>query len=203
MKTNILIFFYLIFLSINCNYAKANSINLARNPTIGNEVIESDPDWILIASTNEWMMEKIINAGVDPMTVNFSNKQAFLSIVNLTEEEYTAKHNEVRAAALRLIDRYQWTSTANCTTCNLTEEELISLVKKNVDYYRNNPTVVYKITSRSVGSGGGSSQPCYNASFYMCVVLCAATIEAFPVYLFCCYMCGCWHCCNQMCPTND
>jgi hypothetical protein len=120
--------------------------------------------------------------------------------MNLSEAEYDTKHFNARAAALRLIEKYNLSKGNDCPICAESNEQVIERAKEIIDYYRNTPSANYSLSN--IGSGGGGSVTCCPMSFYICCSFCAATIEAFPVYLLCCYLCACSYCCPDICPSN-
>ncbi len=164
--------------------------------------LKNDPDWIIITSINTEIMNKCINSSIDPSTVDFSNQTAFLSMLGMTQKEYDSKHQQVKEAAQRLITKYGISVTNECIPCNKTNEEISNKLKGIISYYRANPGANYDVLVQSISSPGGGV-PCCPPTFYVCCLGCATTIEFFPAYLFCCYLCGCGFCCPSFCVTSS
>ncbi|MBI9038950.1 MAG: hypothetical protein JEY97_12520 [Bacteroidales bacterium] len=117
---------------LNATNVRASISACLVNDTTNSEFIKADTNWILIIEANVWIMTKFIEANVDPKTVNFQDTTAFLSMLNLTETEYNLKHAEVKAAAIRLIQRYNINDLEDCLPCDQTETEVIASEKKSL-----------------------------------------------------------------------
>ncbi len=134
----------------------------------------------------------------------------------MTKEEYTIQVNLTREAAKRLVKKYNFGGLA-CNSCKSTNDEQIKGLRSILILFKENEKLYSKFRSQSLGVDSEkniklTSLPastgiviqkrdpqfaCCGFWFYACCTLCAASIEAFPVYLMCCSYCFHSECCDE------
>lgn len=176
--------------------------------------IKSDSDWSLIIETNKSIMTKLVNANFNPEAFNFEDEDAFLNLLSMSKEEYMGKAVKVKAAAERLIVKYNFGQAGKegCASC-VAENDIKSKVddlKLLLTKFKNNPSDLKKFnkatslssdftslvkTSAQALESDEDDELCCTLKFYECCALCAVMIEAFPLYLACCGQCYLSFCC--------
>lgn len=196
-----------LFFTLSCN--KGNDATIAPAPapktfatmTDSEKLVAfaSDPDVKNILTIQLETTEKLVRSGIDLGSFDFSNQEKLLVILGYTKEQYLAKINSVRASALAFTARYAIPKSATtCQTCSMSEQEkfaglgklLAGFQKDNQSFLNFKSAVINKATPLLIAN------PALNQSnagcgfwFYVCVGLCASTVEALPVYLICCAYC--------------
>ena len=178
----------------------------AKNESQKIRIVSNDNDWKLIASKNLETINKLVNSNIDVNKLDFSNEDAFLKVLGKTRNQYINESREIKAAANRLVKKYNITPQPNieCISCKTNSEETILKIKRTVKLLKENKELYSRFeelmeTQRLYDdelddTGGGGA--CCPWRFYACVTLCAATIEFFPAYLLCSAFCYDTYCCK-------
>lgn len=175
------------------------------------QTFSSDPDFKLIIKTNLETLDKMVSSGVDFSTFDFNDRAAFLKITGMSENEYLQKTIEVKNAAARFILKYNIQSLQNgrkCISCEADNSAKINSMRSMLTAYQNDKKQYESFVSHASYNTGllnlpgtrttaaVTSGPCCGNWFYICVAICAATIEALPLYLACCSYCFHAECCS-------
>lgn len=169
--------------------------------------IKNDPDWKVIAGNNAAILEKFITKKVDLNKFDFNNQEEFLKIAGMDKSTYLNIVKENKSAANRLILKFKFSTSSNpkCVSCSENINSTIYTLRGNISKFQQNPFEFQRFKQNSLGIAnnvvGGVTpdvaKPCCPVQFYECVVVCAATIEFFPVYLICAAGCYGGFCCGQ------
>jgi hypothetical protein len=163
------------------------------------EIIRADPDWQILATSQDLIIKTFVSSGIDIEKFDFSNETLFLKTINMTKEEYLNKVGLAKESAKRLIAKYGFKGTS-CSLCSLSANDQIRSIKSQLIFLRNSPDEYSRFRQEALGVQRGIastvSSACCGFWFYACCTLCAASIEAFPVYLMCCAYCFHSECCK-------
>jgi hypothetical protein len=199
----VLAFLFLLFTIEYCSKSTEN----AKLPQVNfNQLSESDqvsalkadPDWQIIASNNSTMLEKFVKKSVDIGKFDFTDEVAFLKVVGMDKSTYLSMVIKNKDAANRLIIKYGF-SKSSCPTCSAVgTNSAVASLKTFVVRFQKDPTEFQRFRRNSLGMGISDDRfrLCCPVQFYQCLVLCSATIEAFPIYLICAGVCYGASCCS-------
>ena len=158
--------------------------------------IRNDPDWHIINNNNADFFRRMLQQPNTLSEIWSQGQDHFLLQLGYSREEYYQRRMETREAAARLLNRYPLLNTSgNCSPCSQSELQLTSKIDAVVSSMR----VAHKMDATDqmrVLEPDESLEPKCGWRFYACVLVCAGTIEAFPVYLACCALCMCEYCKN-------
>jgi hypothetical protein len=167
--------------------------------------IKSDPDWNMIVKANVEIMDQFVNRRGDATNTDLTDKKKFLAAVHISEADYLSRSLTIKACASRILMRYHLPSqqfiNGECVSCGENDAKKIEAFKKEINYYQHHPEDYLAFRTSLLEVNKPNSRYTYNrdgcctANFYFCCAICAATIEAFPVYLGCCYLCSTSYCC--------
>lgn len=157
--------------------------------------IKNDPDWQLIINNNIDFLNRALRQGNSISDLWSQGPGYFLEQLNYTREEYERRHAETRDAANRLLRKYSLMATGECETCHQGEAAMIDQADRLIDQMRSGRTPGPASLFRAIDADEDGGPKC-GYRFYMCVLMCASTIEFFPVYLLCCAGCMCQYCKN-------
>ncbi|MFI5451659.1 hypothetical protein ACHMWN_05825 [Pedobacter sp. UC225_61] len=170
-------------------------------------VLSRDEDWKTIVELNTMFMDKVVNSKESFNSVTLNDEEKILSIIGMSREEYLGKVAKAKSAAERILTKYNISKNLNasCASCNLQKNEKdFADFKQSINFFKSNRSTYEQqrqniITTSLVAAepGGGGESLCCGPDFYLCATICAATIEAFPVYLACCYLCYRSYCCKS------
>ncbi|HYF33552.1 MAG TPA: hypothetical protein VD993_20650 [Chitinophagaceae bacterium] len=173
--------------------------------------IHNDPDWQIILRNNSDFLNRLARQPYSLSDIWSLGQENFLRQLNYSRSEYYQKQVETRQAAARLLSKYPDVNTmGSCNGCGLSEAQLTGKVDAFVRQLRQSRLPDAETYLREMVSGTGgfresaareidadeSSGPQCGWKFYACAIVCAGTIEAFPVYLACCAICLCEYCKN-------
>ncbi len=193
-------------LIISCNKSKETQVTVetavpAMSDYEKTIAISNDEDWKTIVSNNLPIISKLVNSKIDISKIDLSKKENLLSITGLTSEKYDALIIANRAAAERLIKRYNLLSNgqARCLTCTLQPEQSIARTKQQISYFEKNSAEFRKFSNflqsglqpveKSVASGGEG--PGCPLAYYVCVASCIASQDPTGVCMVLCYVYFC------------
>ena len=158
--------------------------------------IRNDPDWHIIYNNNADFMNRLLRQPYTLSEIWSFGQDNFLLQLNYTREEYYRRRMETREAAARLLNKYPLLNApGSCNPCSQTDLQLTSKVDAQVTSLRVARTMDATDQLREIESDEEGGPKC-GWKFYACVIVCAGTIEAFPVYLACCALCMCEYCKN-------
>lgn len=158
---------------------------------------KADDDWETIVELNQEFFLKIVSKKINPKDIlNFSEDE-FLTILGYTREDYYKKVTKIKTSASRLIIHYNLPNYVNdCESCRLDENSKWERLNRLVSSFRQEPgnLALFFNTIKSSAKPGNmeglsTQEPGCSWKFYACCAMCAATIEAFPLYLACCAFC--------------
>jgi hypothetical protein len=191
-------------LSISNSISSANFIN----------TITRDENWKIIAANNAMVMSKILAKKIDVNKFDFKNEEAFLELIDMDRKTYLQHVSQNKVASRKLLQKMKEmgiNTSSDCITCTKSNEDLISDFKKTIIKFQEMPAKFKNFNRKSlkinstfqtsvvsasdITDGETSEQLCCPFAFYACCAVCAGTIEIFPVYLACCYLCGVEYCC--------
>lgn len=160
------------------------------------DIFRNDSDWLTIAHLQYNVINSFVSSKIDLGSFDFTDQSAFLTVIGMDSAEYAAESLASKEAAERLIERYS--ITGSCTTCSLSLGSLLDTLRSSLTVFRNNSDLysTFKNESLNIGDRVATTYSCCGFWFYLCCTVCAATIEAFPVYLACCALCFHSECCN-------
>ena len=148
------------------------------------ENIGNDSNFKSMIGLNIKVLDAFIKQKIDVKSFDFNDKDAFLKVLNMSETEYMSIVKLNKDYAQKLIANYDLKGV--CNSCLLNSDEQISEIKSTLLYFQNNPEVYSDFLNQmNTGTYTGKRVAC-SGWYYAEVALCAATIEAFPVYLLCC-----------------
>ena len=158
--------------------------------------IRNDPDWNIIYNNNADFLNRLLAQPYTLSEIWSQGQDNFLRQLNYSRDEYYQLRMETREAAARLLNKFPSLNTpGRCNPCGQTDLQLTG----KVDAFLTTVRVARKMDAteylREVESDEGSDPRC-TWRFYACAIVCAGTIEAFPVYLACCALCLCEYCRN-------
>ena len=158
--------------------------------------IRNDPDWQIIYNNNADFLSRLMKQSYTLSELWGMGQENFLLLLNYSREEYYQRRMETRDAAARLLNKYPALNMpGNCNPCQQTDLQLTGKVDAFVGNLKVARTADATAYLREIVSDDGSGPQC-GWRFYACVIVCAGTIEAFPVYLACCALCLCEFCKN-------
>ena len=158
--------------------------------------ISNDPDWHIIYNNNADFMNRVLSQPYTLSEIWSFGQDNFLLQLNYTREEYYQKRMETREAAARLLNKYPLLNApGSCNPCSQTDLQLTSKVDAQITSLRVARKMDATDPLKEIESDEDSSPKC-GWKFYACCIVCAGTIEAFPVYLACCALCMCEYCKN-------
>lgn len=158
--------------------------------------IRADPDWQIIYNNNTEFLNRLLRLPYTLSEIWARGQEYFLQQLNYSRDEYFQRREETRQAAARLLNRFPLLNTpGNCNTCMQSDLQLTSKVDLFINDMRRKNIPDAGVALRQIDSEGGSGPGC-GWRFYACVIVCAGTIEIFPVYLACCSICLCEYCRN-------
>ena len=158
--------------------------------------IRADPDWQIIYNSSTDFLNRLMRQPYTLSELWGTGQDNFLQLLNYRREEYYQKREETRQAAARLLNKYPLLNTPeNCYSCKQTDLHLTAKVDAILNKLRIARTADASDYLRAIDSDEASGPKC-SWRFYACVIVCAGTIEVFPVYLACCMICLCEYCKN-------
>lgn len=160
-----------------------------------------DADYQLISKQMLSDITKFVNSKNNLSTFDFSNLALVEKVLGLTDAQYAAEMQTLKAAGQRFVKRWNLGNKA-CATCGTTTAQKLSACQTLFSGFQTTPasfskfgktiTTDYSIMSTTEGPQAGL---CCGAWFYACCALAAETIEIFPVYLAACAYCYHAECC--------
>lgn len=165
-------------------------------------IVNADADWKFIASKNLETISKLVNSKIDVNKFDFTSEEGFLKAIGVDKTQYLNDTKAVKAAANRLIAKYNLSSSATgeCISCKTNNDESIAKIKRTITLLRENKASFTKfqalLSSPNLNLVDPGDGGCCGWRFYACVTFCAASIEIFPVYLMCCAICYDTYCCH-------
>ena len=202
-----ILFFATLFITTSCQKTDDNSkhtTSVVKQMTETELInsIKSDPDWKLISTNASSVIEKFIIKKIDLNKFDFTNEEAFLKVIDMNRTTYLSLVAKNKEAAKRLVSKYNISSKSceSCSTANNSPNRAHDILLR----FQSNPNDFQRFRTNALGIGTTvngitpNTVPvsCCGGSFYLCVGVCAATIEAFPVYLICCGGCYGELCCS-------
>lgn len=161
--------------------------------------IKNDPDWKIIANIQDDFVNKFIAAKVDLNELDLNDEGLVLNTVGIEKEDYLKNVELVRSAGARLVKKYELDKT-DCSSCLMEINAKNDVFKSVMAQFKADPGFYSRFRTESLGIGTNLQQQtccCCGFRFYACCALCAATIEAFPLYLACCTICFHTQCCGN------
>ena len=147
------------------------------------ENLIKDPDYQKMISLQLNIVNSFINKNIDIKNFDFNNNDDFLKVIDMSKEEYLSNVKLNKDLATKLNDKYKL--AGQCDLCKLSLEEQIVQTKNSLISLQDNPDLYLSFQNQLNQEFKGERLHC-GVWFYAEVALCAATIEAFPVYLLCC-----------------
>ena len=147
------------------------------------ENLIKDPDYQKMISLQLNVINSFIKKDVDIKNFDFKNNDEFLKIIDMSEEEYLSDVKLNKELASKLNQKYKL--AGECELCQLSLDEQIDRTKTSLISFQNDPKLYLSFQNQLNPDVLGKAKHC-SVWFYAEVTLCAATIEAFPVYLLCC-----------------
>lgn len=141
-----------------------------------------DPDYQKMIGIQIDIVKSFIEKKVDFEKFDFNNNEEFLKIIDMSKDEYLSNVKLNKELATKLIQKYKLEGKSDL--CGLNLDDQISQAKNSLISFQNDPES-YLSFQNQLNSNYASKLKC-GFWFYAEVALCAATIEAFPVYLLCC-----------------
>ncbi len=112
----------------------------------------------------------------------------------MTKEEFADLNEKYKEAFKRLSIKFGISKTmGTCESCKLSLAEKVNVIDNTVDKFKGKPQMMNKYFA----SLTTVSQNCCGGWFYLCIAVCAGSIEVFPVYLACCALCYHAECCSS------
>lgn len=160
------------------------------------EQIRNDPDWQIIYNNNIDFLNRVLGQSYSLSELWAMGQDNFLQQLNYSLDDYYQKRTETRAAAARLLNKFPELNTPGmCNTCRLDERQLTGKVDAFLSHLRLRRSPDVATYLRETESLDLQNPQC-GWKFYACAIVCAGTIEIFPVYLACCALCLCENCRN-------
>lgn len=158
------------------------------------EEIRVDPDWQFITKTSQLITQKMIENNITLSETDLSVDN-FIAKLKMTKEEFETLNTKFKEAAQRLNLNYGLSKAMpTCESCKLTIAQKLAEVNKTIIKFKSDPRLMKNYFASMQGT---TSTSCCGFWFYACCGVCAATIEAFPVYLACCGLCYHSECCSS------
>jgi hypothetical protein len=157
--------------------------------------ISNDPDWHIISNNNADFLKRMLQQPNTLSEIWSRGQDNFLLQLGYSREEYYERRMETREAAARLLNRYPLLNApGSCNSCTQSELQLTGKIDAVVSSMRVARQIDATDLMREIESD--EDGPKCGWRFYACVIVCAGTIEIFPVYLACCALCMCEYCKN-------
>jgi hypothetical protein len=161
----------------------------------GSFYIRNDPDWQVICGNNVDFFNRVLKQPYSLSALWSAGQPNFLGQLSYSFEDYTRKHAETKEAAMRLLKKYPDLNAVGCAPCKSSEYVVMSQLDSFIEHLRATNTLDAGMFFRAIEDEGETGPKC-GWQFVACVIICAATIEAFPAYLACCAICLCTYCKN-------
>jgi len=182
--------------------------------------IVNDTNFQNLLSISYVITDTLIKLGINDYTALLEmNSENFCNLIGISTNEYEELIEEIQLYATTLLNNHQLPNDTQYCSCGILNNSQIQTFNSYLEYWETNNSALWdtynyygldpQVCSGKPyprgnmglgdpynGGGGSGSGPDCRPSCYLCFAVCAATIEAFPLYLACCYLCMCSFCNN-------
>jgi len=178
--------------------AFAQTLNVAK--------FKAENDWKTIVETSKAFTEKLVASNIDVRNIKDFRNADFLNTIGITMAEFESDLKKVSDAGKRLNEKYQMKDyDLKCKSCEIDQPSKLSMMNNSIESFRKDKLkadVYFANLIESDPSETLFAAPKCTWQFYLCITVCAATIEFFPIYLACCALCMSSYCKNPPPPLN-